>query len=107
MNARRRSRAAIAALLVSLAMPSIAAAQARRPRPAPARQQPRSRSVQIGGYAMVGTSSFTARESFDAILDKASGPIVGGGARIGIPYGGLFADIGAWRFSDTGERVFV
>jgi hypothetical protein len=56
---------------------------------------------------MVGSFSFTARDTFDAVLGKSSGPIFGGGARIGIPYGGLFADIGAWRYRDDGERVFV
>lgn len=77
-----------------------------RPRPRPSASRP-SRTIQIGGYAMVGRVDFTAADSFDAILGGHSGPIFGGGARIGLPLGGLFVDAGAWRFHDEGERVFV
>jgi len=101
---------AAAVVVASFAVSSDAVAQERpvpRPRPAPARQQPRSRSIEIGGYAMLGGFTFAAKDSFDAILGTTSGTIFGGGARVGIPFGGLFADIGAWRFSDEGERVFV
>lgn len=77
-----------------------------KPRPRPSASRP-SRTIQIGGYAMVGRGDFTAAESFDAILGGHSGPIFGGGARIGLPFGGLFVDVGAWRFHDEGERVFV
>jgi opacity protein-like surface antigen len=95
--------AIIAAILVA---PPAADAQQPRPRPA-ARPQARSRSIEVGGYAMVGRFSFAAKESFDAVLGAASGPIIGGGARIGIPFGGLFVDAGVWRYQDDGERVFV
>lgn len=79
-----------------------------KPRPRPrAAAPPQSRSVQIGGYAMFGRINFTAVESFDAIVGTPSGPIVGGGARIGLPIGGLFVDVGAWRYRAEGERVFV
>lgn len=81
-------------------------AQARQqPRPAPAAQP--SRGVDIGGYAMFGNVSFASAESFEAILGESSGPILGGGARIGLPWAGLFVDIGAWRFHGEGERAFV
>ena len=66
-----------------------------------------SRSIDISGYAMFGNIRFTAVESFEAILDKSSGPIYGGGARVGLPWGGLFVDVGAWRFQDSGERAFI
>ena len=56
---------------------------------------------------MFGRINFTAAESFDAILGEPSGPIFGGGARVGLPLGGLFVDVGAWRFHGEGERVFV
>jgi hypothetical protein len=85
-------------------VPSTAAAQ--QP-PPPAAQQSQSRSVAISGYASIGNFRFTATESFDAILGKSSAPIFGGGARVGLPFGGLFADIGAWRMQQDGERVFV
>ena len=64
-----------------------------------------SRSTEIGGYAMVGHFNFAASESFDAVLGTHSGPIFGGGATIGLPFGGLFVDIGAWQYSNSGERV--
>jgi hypothetical protein len=85
---------------------SPAFAQAKpKPKPAPARAP--SREISIHGYAMVGRITFTARDSFDAVLGDNSGTIFGGGARIGLPYGGLFVDVGAWRFHGDGERVFV
>jgi hypothetical protein len=77
-----------------------------KPRPRPASPPP-SRSVQIGGYAMFGNINFIAAESFDAVVGSSSGPIFGGGARIGLPFGGLFVDVGAWRYRGEGERVFI
>jgi hypothetical protein len=70
-------------------------------------QAPPSRSIQIGGYAMVGQFTFTAVKSFEAVLGKSSSPIFGGGATVGLPIGGLYVDLGAWRFTDEGERVLV
>ena len=87
---------AIAALVAALAaVPALAQT------PAP------SRSIQIGGYAMAGQFTFTASESFDAVLGTHAGPIIGGGATVGLPLGGLFVDVGAWRFAQSGERVLV
>jgi hypothetical protein len=97
-----------APLLFAIAMLASSGADAwaqAKPRPAPAARP--SRSVQIGGYAMAGRIDFTAVDSFKAILGESSGPIFGGGARIGLPLGGLFADVGAWQFTGEGERVFV
>jgi opacity protein-like surface antigen len=62
--------------------------------------------VQIGGYGMFGNISFAARDSFEAITGGSSGPIYGGGARVGVPFGGLFFDVGAWQYKVDGERVF-
>ena len=56
---------------------------------------------------MLGVMNFTAADSFDVILGSPSGMIFGGGARVGLPLGGLFVDVGAWRFGGEGERVFV
>lgn len=82
-----------------------------KPRPRTPPPPPPSRSVEIGGYAMAGLMNFTAADSFEVILGQPSGPIFGGGARIGLPlrttFGGVFVDVGAWRFHDEGERVFV
>ena len=75
-----------------------------RPRTPP---PPPPQSVEIHGYAMFGRINFTAADSFDVILGEPSGTIYGGGARLGLPFGGLFVDVGAWRFHGEGERVFA
>ena len=111
MSARRMIRqlaiTATALTLISCAGVAPAFAQA-KPRARTASQPPRqARGVDIGGYAMAGNITFTAAESFDAILGTASGPIFGGGVRVGLPWGGLFVDVGAWRYRDTGERAFI
>jgi len=102
---RRLTTAVAAIALLASAGVTAANAQAKpRLRTTPARP---SRSVEIGGYGMFGNINFTAAESFDAILGAPSGPIFGGGARVGLPWGGLFVDVGAWRFHADGERAFV
>ena len=94
------------AMLLSAGVPAALAQNKPRPRPAAA-APPRPTGIQIGGYAMFGRINFTASESFDAIVGDPSGSIFGGGARIGLPLGGLFVDVGAWRYHGEGERVFV
>lgn len=97
----------VAIALIAWAGATAAHAQSKpRPRPATAGARP-SRGVDIGGYGMFGNANFAAAKSFDAILGTSSGPIVGGGARVGLPWGGLFLDVGAWRFHAEGERAFV
>jgi hypothetical protein len=49
--------------------------------------------------------NFAATKTFDAVLGDSSFPIYGAGARI--RSGSLFFDFGAWRFQETGERVFI
>jgi hypothetical protein len=101
----RRSLSIAAVALAAIAVFGTTSALAQsRPRPAAASQ---SNSVEIGGYAMFGNISFTAADSFDAVTGSPSGPIFGGGARVGLPFGGLFVDVGAWRYRADGERVFV
>lgn len=65
-----------------------------------------AQAVDIKGYGMLGSMRFSASESFEAILGSSSGLIFGGGAEVGLPVG-LYFGIGAWRFEDTGERVFL
>jgi hypothetical protein len=65
------------------------------------------REVDIGGYAMLGLQKFAADDTFDVSLGSPLGEIFGGGVRVGVPLGGLFVDVGAWRFRGSGERVFV
>lgn len=98
--------AVVVAMLASLGTADAFAQNRPRPRPRP-RQAAQPRSVQVGGYAMFGGINFTAADSFDAIVGSPSGPIFGGGARVGLPLGGLFVDVGAWRYRGEGERVFV
>jgi len=54
----------------------------------------------------LGHITFAAQDSFDAITGSSSGLIYGGGARVGVPFGGLFFDVGAWQFKADGDRVF-
>jgi hypothetical protein len=63
--------------------------------------------VRIEGYATFGRINFSAAESFEAIVGEPSGPIFGGGARIGLGFGGWFFDVGAWRYRADGERVVI
>jgi hypothetical protein len=80
-------------------------------KPQPPPPPPPSRAFEIGGYGMFGVMNFTAADSFEVTLGEPSGTIVGGGGRIGLPwrvsFGGPFVDVGAWRFSGDGARVFV
>jgi opacity protein-like surface antigen len=78
-------------------------------KPQPRRQPPPlpPPTLEIGGYGMVGLMNFSAADSFDVILGRPSGVIFGGGARVNLPLGGLFVDVGAWRFRGEGERAFV
>ncbi len=104
---RRARHLASAVVAIALASASATTAYAQgKPRLRTTSARP-SRSVAIGGYGMFGNISFTAAESFDAILGAPSGPIAGGGARVGLPWGGLFVDLGAWRFHGEGERALV
>jgi hypothetical protein len=66
-----------------------------------------AQAIDIKGYGMLGSMRFAASESFEAVLGSSSGFIFGGGAEVGLPLGGLYVGIGAWRFKDEGERVFI
>ena len=92
-------------VLILFIGPGVADALAQAP-PKPA-AAPRSRAIEIGGYAMFGQINFTAKESFDAIIGDPAGPLLGGGAHVGLPFGGLFVEVGGWKFNDDGERAFV
>lgn len=86
------------ALAAVLAVPVSAAAQRR---PAAARE-----SWSVQGFGLAGVTFFTANETFDAILETSSGPMLGGGLRVVVP-GGPYLEVGAWRFRQDGERAFV
>jgi hypothetical protein len=66
-----------------------------------------AQGVDIKGYGLAGSVNFTAADSFEAVLGSSSGTLFGGGAEVGLPFGGLYVGVGAWRFKEEGERAFV
>jgi hypothetical protein len=64
------------------------------------------REIGVRGFGMVGNLNLTSSESFEAVLDRSSGPIFGGGAQVLLPWN-IYVEIGAWRFKEDGERVFI
>jgi opacity protein-like surface antigen len=70
--------------------------------PAYAQQRP---LFTVRGFGDVGSMSFTAHDSFDAIFGESRGPIFGGGVEV-VERHNLFVDFRASRFTDSGERVF-
>lgn len=70
----------------------------------PARAQ--SGEFMLRGFADIGSTTFKAERSFDAILGDNRGPIWGGGVEVVLPVP-FFVDLRASRFKRTGERVFV
>src|SRR5687768_3586926 len=105
MIARAALSITLTALLSLVTSDAVAQGKPRLRRPLPAPLPPPT--LEIGGYAMVGLMNFAAADSFDVILGSPSGMIFGGGARVGLPLGGLFVDVGAWQFRGEGERAFV
>jgi hypothetical protein len=90
-------------LLLTVGVATSAAAQARRPAPPP----PPRDTLGVRGFGMFGNMTFTATESFDTVLDRHSGIIYGGGGQLLLPWAGLFVEVGAWRFKEEGQRVFI
>lgn len=71
--------------------------------PAPAR---RGLQIRPRVFGLVGFQSFTASDSFKAVLDSSSGPVFGGGG--GVLLGrNLFVDVSVSRFAASGTRVFI
>jgi opacity protein-like surface antigen len=58
------------------------------------------------GFGDVGATTFTAEQSFEAVLGSASGKVFGGGVEVVLPFQ-LFANVRASRFRETGQRVFL
>jgi hypothetical protein len=67
---------------------------------------PRGNDIGVRGFGMFGNITFTAKQTFETVLDKSGGPIFGGGAQVLLPWG-LYVEVGAWRFAQSGERVFI
>lgn len=91
--------------LLAASLPATAGAQTapRRPaaRPAPAYPD----GLQIRPFVSAGTTWFTASKTFKAVLGSGQGQDFGGG--INLTQGPAWIEIGARRFSKSGERVFV
>jgi opacity protein-like surface antigen len=96
MSARRAAAAAVLCLL----SPAMAAAQAPAPRPAAAA------GVGVRGFVDAGVRTFTAADSFEAVLGTRSATIAGIGGEIVLPQR-IFANVRVSWFEQTGERVFV
>jgi opacity protein-like surface antigen len=61
--------------------------------------------VAFRGFVDGGSTTFTAKKSFKAILGKESGVVYGGGVEAVAK--NVFFNVRASRFNKTGERVFV
>jgi len=63
-------------------------------------------SAQVRGFADIGATTFTAKQSFETVLGSATGMAFGGGVEFVLPLH-LFVDVHASRFRKDGERVFL
>ena len=89
---------------ISMLLAALAAAPAHAQR-ATSAQRARL-EIGVRGFATLGNITFQAQDSFDAILERHAGPIIGGGAQVLLPRD-IFVEVAASRFTQQGERVFV
>lgn len=87
MSARR----AIVLIVAGMALASSAEAQS---------------EFMLRGFGDVGSTSFTAEKSFDAVLGSRSGRVFGGGVEAVLPQR-VFVNVRASRFREVGQRVFL
>jgi hypothetical protein len=76
----------------------------------PALPSPTGRPLRFAVFGTAGLFTATATKSFDAVLDKHNGIDVGIGAQVAWQSGrlrGLFVEVDAARFDETGARAFV
>lgn len=92
--------AAVLLLLTTLCVPVPAAAQFIGATPAPYPDR-----LEIRPVVSVGTTWFTAGDTFDAVLGSRQGHDLGGA--INLTQGPAFIELGVRRFRKTGSRVFV
>ena len=90
------------ACVAVVASAASAAAQSRTPASRPAAEP----VVSVRAVVEAGARTFTASQSFDAVLGTHSGPIFGAGADVLIGRK-LFVSFGVTRFQKDGERVVV
>lgn len=82
-------------------------AQKTPPKTSPRPNAPKPRdNFGVDLFAQIGNTSFTAADSFEAILGTSSGTVFGGGGQVRLPFN-LFARLDVSRFKKDGERVFV
>jgi hypothetical protein len=62
-------------------------------------------AVRVRGFVEAGARTFTASQSFDAVLGAHAGPLFGAGAEALV--GRFFVSFGVSRFQKDGERVVV
>lgn len=97
------TRLGIAVVLVLVAaVPS----QAQTARPAPRRATRQDEGVRVRAFVDVGGRTFTASQSFEAVLGSSRGVIFGAGAEALIGRH-LFASFGVSKFQHDGQRVAV
>lgn len=60
----------------------------------------------LRGFGQAGGTFFSAKDSFETILDTALGGMYGGGGQVAFG-NGLFAQVGLNRFKKTGSRALV
>jgi len=65
-----------------------------------------TRDLMVRGFGDVGSTTFTAEQSFAAVLGSATGVVFGGGVEVVLPIR-VFANVRASRFHETGQRVFL
>ena len=68
--------------------------------------QAQTSEFMLRGFADIGSTTFTAARSFEAVLGDAGGPVWGGGVEVVLPFA-VFVDLRASQFKQTGERVFL
>ena len=60
----------------------------------------------LRGFGDVGATTFTAEQSFTAILGSSTAAVFGGGVEVVLPQR-IFVNVRASRFRQTGQRVFL
>jgi len=60
----------------------------------------------LRGFGDIGSTTFTAAQSFDAVLGSRSGLLFGGGVEVVFPVR-VFVNLRASRFHAVGQRVFL
>jgi hypothetical protein len=55
------------------------------------------RDIGVRGFGMFGNMTFTATDTFEAVLDRTGGPIFGGGGQVLLPWDRRVAFQAGWR----------